>query len=151
MPQSLVQNYQHLVFSTKNREPFLHDKTTRGEMHTYLGGFCREHNSPPLAIGGVSDHVHILCRLSKSITVEDFLRDMKRASSKWIKTKGEEWSAFHWQSGYGAFSISPSHVETLRHYIAIQDEHHRKESFQDEFRRLLRKYGLEWDERYVWD
>jgi REP element-mobilizing transposase RayT len=151
MPQSLVINYQHLVFSTKNRALFLSDPAVRSEMHAYLGGFCRNHDSPSLAIGGVEDHVHILCRLHKSHLVEDFIRDIKRDSSKWIKGKGEAYSTFHWQGGYGVFSVSPSHVEALRQYIANQEEHHRKESFQDEFRRLLRKYGEEWDERYVWE
>ena len=102
-------------------------------------------------VGGVEDHVHLLCRLSKNITVADFLRDLKRDSSKWIKTESHGLEDFHWQAGYGAFSISPSHVEALRQYIADQEQHHQKESFQDEFRRLCQKYDVQIDERYVWE
>ncbi|MBN1515172.1 transposase [Candidatus Sumerlaeota bacterium] len=151
MPQSLVQNYQHIVFSTKNRAAFLSDSGIRQEMHAYLGGACRDSDSPSLAVGGVADHVHILCRLSKHLAIVNFIRDIKRESSKWIKTKDSTYQAFQWQNGYGAFSVSPSHVPDLIRYIGEQEAHHHRESFQDEFRRLLKKYGLEWDERYVWD
>ena len=151
MPQSLVQNYQHIVFSTKRRQPFLRRMAIRGEMHAYLGGVCRKLKSPSIVIGGGEDHVHILCRLSKGIPVDDFLRELKRESSKWVKPKADECRRFYWQSGYGAFSISPSHVKELCRYIARQEQQHHKETFQEEFRRLLRKYGLEWDERFVWD
>jgi putative transposase len=102
-------------------------------------------------VGGVEDHVHILCRLSKTIEIAELLRELKRDSSKWIKDECPSLPEFHWQSGYGAFSISPSHVPALTAYIANQSEHHRRESFQDEFRRLCRKHGVEIDERYVWD
>ena len=151
MPQSLVQNYQHIVFSTKMRQPFLRDASIRREMHAYLGGVCRNRRSPSIIVGGAEDHVHIFCRLSKSIAIDDFLAELKRESSKWVKTKAEECLFFYWQSGYGAFSVSPSHVEELRRYITQQEEHHRRETFQEEYRRLLRKYGLEWDERFIWD
>ena len=151
MPQSLAQIYLHIVFSTKNRQPFLEDETLRTETHAYLAGTCRNLGSPSLIVGGVEDHVHILCMLSRKCTVADFLRELKRDSSKWIKTKKTSLSSFHWQFGYGAFSVSPSHVNSLRKYIADQEEHHRRETFQDEFRRLLKKYGVEYDERYVWD
>jgi REP element-mobilizing transposase RayT len=151
MPQSLAQIYLHLVFSTKNRQPFLRDVALREETHSYLGGTCNQLDCPVLPVGGVEDHVHLLCRFGRSITVADLVRELKRESSKWIKSKGTPLQEFHWQNGYGAFSVSPGHVEPLRSYIVGQEEHHRKESFQDEFRRLLRKYGVEWDERYVWD
>jgi putative transposase len=151
MPQSLAQIYLHIVFSTKNRQPFLLDQTIRDEMHQYLGGACNNLDSPVLRVGGVADHVHILCRLGKTIAVADLVKELKRESSKWIKTKSPTMADFYWQSGYGAFSVSPGHVEALRTYIANQEEHHRKASFQEEFRRLLTKYGLQWDERYVWD
>ena len=104
-----------------------------------------------LIVGGVEDHVHVLCRLGKTIDVADLIRDLKRDSSKWIKSEQPRLAEFHWQQGYGAFSISPSHVDALKEYIINQEEHHRHESFQDEFRRLCKKYGLEIDERYVWD
>ena len=151
MPQSLVQVYVHIVFSTKHRKPFLKDKEFRERTHRYLAGICKNLNSPALIIGGVEDHVHILCRLGKTIEIADLIRDLKRDSSKWVKAEQPRLAEFHWQQGYGAFSISPAHVDALNDYIANQEEHHRHESFQDEFRRLCTKYGLEIDERYVWD
>ncbi|MFQ5651243.1 MAG: IS200/IS605 family transposase [bacterium] len=151
MPQSLVQIYLHLVFSTKQRQPFLADQQIREQTHAYLAGICKNLKCPALIVGGVADHVHMLNRHSKNLSVADFLRELKRASSEWIKTLSSALSSFHWQNGYGAFSISPSHVAEVRKYIANQAEHHHHESFQDEFRRLCRKYGVEIDERYVWD
>ena len=151
MAQSLSQIYVHLVFSTKGRAAFLRDKPFRGRVHAYLIGICRNHKSPSLIIGGVEDHVHILCRLAKTITVSDLIRELKRDSSKWIKAENPGLRDFHWQQGYGAFSLSPSHVDILKQYIVQQEEHHKRESFQDKFRRVCRKYGVEIDERYVWD
>jgi putative transposase len=151
MPQSLAQIYLHIVFSTKERRPLLHDQTIRDELHRYLGGTCNNLDCPVLLVGGVADHVHILCRLGRTIAVADLVKELKRESSKWLKEKSPELADFYWQNGYGAFSVSPGHVEMLRVYIANQEEHHRALSFQDEFRRLLKKYGVQWDERYVWD
>ena len=151
MSQSLVQIYVHIVYSTKDRKPFLRDREFRDRTHRYLAGICKNLKSPALVVGGVEDHVHILSRLGKTIKIADLIRDLKRDSSKWIKIEQPRLAGFHWQQGYGAFSSSPSHVDALKEYIANQEEHHRRESFQDEFRRLCRKYGLEIDERYVWD
>ena len=151
MSQSLAQLYLHLVFSTKHRQPFLSDPNVRLEMHKYLGGICRGQVSPSLVVGGVADHVHILCVLAKTVAVSNLIRELKRESSKWVKTKSADLAGFEWQSGYGAFSISPGHVVALQKYITDQEEHHKTESFQDEFRRLLKKYGIEYDERYLWD
>ena len=151
MPQSLVRIYVHIVYSTKRRQPFLRDSGLREKTHRYLAGICRNLGSPALIIGGVEDHVHILCRLGKTIATADLIRDLKRDSSKWIKIEQPRLAEFHWQHGYGAFSISPAHVDAVSEYIVDQKAHHRRESFQDEFRRLCRKYGLEIDERYVWD
>jgi putative transposase len=151
MPQSLAQIYLHVVYSTKGRRRYLQDPDLRAELHNYLGGTCCNLDCPSLTVGGVEDHVHVLCRLSRTCTVSDLVRELKRESSKWLKTKSPELADFRWQDGYGAFSVSPGHVEPLRIYIANQEEHHRTESFQDEFRRLLHKYGIEYDERYVWD
>ena len=120
-------------------------------MHAYLAGICDNLDCPALMIGGVEDHVHILCRFGKTIEVATLLRKRKRDSSKWIKQKSPQLGDFHWQAGYGAFSVSPGHVEALTEYIRNQEEHHRPEGFQDEFRRLCRKYRIEIDERYVWD
>ena len=151
MPQSLVQLYVHLVFSTKRRQPFLRDLAFRERTHAYLVGICNNQDSPSLRIGGVEDHIHILCRLSKTLDVSALIRELKRDSSKWIKEQNPRLQDFEWQAGYGAFSVSPSHVAALSKYIANQVEHHRQESFQDEFRRLCKKYGVEIDERYLWD
>ena len=151
MSQSLSQLYVHLVFSTKNRGPFLRNAGLRSSLHAYLAGTCLNLDSPCLIAGGVEDHVHLLCRLSKNLGVGVLIRELKRESSKWLKEQPGGSSKFYWQRGYGAFSISPSHIDALKQYIANQEEHHRHESFQDELRRLLRKYGVEFDERYIWD
>ena len=132
MAQSLVQIYVHLVFSTKHREPFLKDAAFRGRTHAYLAGICNHQDSPAIKVGGVEDHVHICCRLSKQGDVASLVREIKRDSSKWIKEQCPALADFHWQVGYGAFSISPSHVEALTAYIENQEAHHRQESFQDE-------------------
>ena len=151
MPQSLTQIYLHLVFSTKNRVPDLCDPEIRSHLLRYLVGTCHNQNSPSLQIGGVEDHIHILCRLGKTISVSNLVRELKRDSSKWLKEQSPSLADFHWQSGYGAFSLSPAHVDPAKVYIENQEEHHRTETFQDEFRRLCRKYGIEIDEQYVWD
>jgi putative transposase len=151
MSQSLVQIYVHVVFSTKNRQPFLTDADFRVRVHAYLAGTMTNLDSPTVIVGGVADHVHLLCRLSKLHCITDLVRDLKRGSSNWIKQENAALGDFHWQAGYGAFSVSPSHVDALKKYIAEQEEHHRKESFQDEYCRLCAKYGAALDERYVWD
>lgn len=151
MPQSLAKVLVHLVFSTKNRYPFLADKNMRDEMHAYLGGTCNELDCPVLKVGGVADHVHILCALSRNLTIAKLIGEIKRPSSKWIKTKRRMLGKFAWQNGYGAFSVGRSEVERVRAYIAGQEEHHRKRTFQDEYHAFLKEYGVEYDERYVWD
>ena len=151
MPQSLAQVYLHIIFSTKDRLPFLADQSIRDEMHHYLGGICNNVDCPILRVGGVADHVHLLCRFGRTLSIADLIQELKRESSRWVKTKSASLADFHWQNGYGAFSISPGHVEPVRTYIATQEDHHRTESYQDELRRLLKKYDLECDERYVWD
>ena len=150
MSQSLVQLYVHFVFSTKSRAPFLRDVPFRDCVHAYLAGICKNVDSRPLRIGGVEDHVHLLCLLSKTLDVSSFMRDMKRDSTNWIQNNNPHLANFHWQNGYGAFSVSPSHIDAPVEYIANQTEQHRQESFQDEFRRLCQKYGINLDERYAW-
>ena len=150
MPQSLSSILIHLVFSTKNREPFITD-AIEAELHRYLGGIFRDCKCPSLLIGGDRDHVHILFALSRTRTVADLVEEIKSSSSKWIKTKGEEFREFKWQAGYGAFSIGQPNVPALKQYISNQKAHHRGAGFQDEFRSLCRKYEVEIDERYVWD
>jgi REP element-mobilizing transposase RayT len=151
MPQSLAQLYVHIVYSTKNRTPWLNDEALRTGLHDYIAGICRGQDSPSLAVDGATDHVHILCRLSKMLGVAELIRELKRDSTKWVKIEVPSLKEFHWQAGYGAFSVSPAHVKPLKAYIANQMEHHRQISFQEEFRLLCEKYGVAIDERYVWD
>ena len=151
MAQSLAKILVHTVFSTRDRRPFLRDKTQREELHKYLGGILAKLECQPIIIGGVEDHVHLLCALSRTIEAAAMVKEVKRGSSLWIKTRGYDLNDFAWQNGYGVFSIGFSQIETVRKYVAGQDEHHRNVSFQDEFRELLRRYELEFDERYLWD
>lgn len=147
MPQSLSSILIHLVFSTKNREPFI-TETVETELYKYLATVFKACDSPSLLIGGDQDHIHALFSLSRTRTVADVVKEVKASSSKWMKTKV---GAFQWQAGYGAFSIGQSGVAGVKQYIAEQKEHHREQSFQDEFRSFCRVYQVEIDERYVWD
>ncbi len=150
MAQSLSQIYVHIVFSTKNRTPWI-DANIKNELYAYMATVLKTHESPAIIIGGIADHVHILSRMSKNIAPAKLLEMVKKRSSKWIKTKGEKYVKFGWQNGYGVFSVSQSHVERVRKYIENQEEHHRRKNFQNEFRSLLEKYEISYDERYVWD
>jgi REP element-mobilizing transposase RayT len=151
MPQSLAQIYLQLIFSTKGREPFVADDGIRKEMHAYLASIMKEYDSPALIIGGTADHVHLLCMLSRTETIAKIVGEAKRSSSKWIKTKGGGLARFQWQNGYGAFSVSASKLGEVRNYIANQMQDNQRISFQEEYRLFLRKHGVEFDERYVWD
>lgn len=150
MPQSLSSILIHLIFSTKNREPFI-TPAIETELHPYMATIFRELKSPSLAINGTDDHVHILFSLARVIAIADLLQEVKTETSKWIKTKGPEFRNFHWQNGYGAFSIGKSQVQEVERYIHGQKEHHRRVTFQDEYRKFLKAYGIDYDERYVWD
>jgi len=150
MGQSLVKNYLHIVFSTKYRQPLI-TEAIADELYTYLGGICKNMACQPIKVGGHVDHIHILCMLSKKVTLTKLMEEVKSHSSKWIKTKGKEFENFYWQNGYGAFSVKPSEVERVVEYIANQKEHHRKKAFQHEYRGILKKYHVEYDERYVWE
>jgi putative transposase len=127
----------HLIFSTKNREPFLTSQI-EGELYPYLASIFKAMKSPALIINGTSDHLHTLFSLSRVVTIADLVEEVKTESSKWIKTKGKQFRNFHWQSGYGAFSIGQSQVPTVKRYISGQKEHHRRVSFQDEYRKFLK-------------
>ncbi|HVV99650.1 MAG TPA: IS200/IS605 family transposase [Planctomycetaceae bacterium] len=151
MPQSLANVLVHVVYSTKNRTPWLADAGLRNELHGTLIGTLDKIHCPSLQIQSVSDHIHILCRLARTMSVADLVEECKVSSSKWIKTKVPALSEFHWQAGYGAFSVSRSNSGQVTKYIAGQERHHQRMSFQDELRALLRRHDLEWDERYVWD
>jgi REP element-mobilizing transposase RayT len=151
MPQSLAQIHLHLVFSTKGRVGALQNRALRDETLRYLGGTCNNLECPAVCVGGVADHVHVLCLLNRTIAVARLVQELKRESSTWLRGKDPSLADFHWQNGYGAFSISRGHVGALRKYIENQELHHATKSFQDELRRLLKKHDLAWDERYVWD
>ncbi|MFO0914663.1 MAG: transposase [Pirellulales bacterium] len=152
MPQSLAQIYVHIVFSTKHRKPQLQDDGLRDELYAYMATIVRDHvDSPALIINGVEDHVHALIRLSRKFPVMKVVQEAKVETTKWLKRQPNITNDFAWQSGYGAFSVSPSLVEATTKYIEGQQEHHRHRSFQDEFREICRRHGLEIDERYAWD
>jgi len=151
MPQSLSNLLVHAVFSTLDRRPFLKDHALRTELHSYLGGIVTNLSCSPLIVGGTEDHVHILFRLSRTSSPAAVVKELKRGSSIWLKTKSPGLKDFAWQSGYGIFSIGISEVDAVKRYIANQEEHHRAISFQDELRDLLKRHSLEFDERYLWD
>ena len=151
MSQSLAKNLIHLVFSTKDRQPIIGDDV-RSNLHAYAGGILRDLNSPSLLMNSVQDHIHVLFNLHKTKALADVIMEFKRATSIWMKEQDpQKYGAFYWQAGYGAFSVSQSAVETVRQYIANQAQHHSRQTFQDEFRELLRRHEIEFDERYVWD
>jgi putative transposase len=138
----------HVVFNTKNREPVI-PREIRPSLYAYIGGILENLGCPSLQTGGTTDHVHTLLSLARIRTVADVVEEIKKSSSKWMKQQGVD--SFFWQAGYGAFSIGESQLPALIKYVAEQEEHHRSLSFQDEFRRLLERYGVSYDERYVWD
>lgn len=150
MGQSLVKNYIHIVFSTKYRQNLIHPPV-EDELHNYLGGICKKLECPPLIVGGYTDHIHILCMLSKKIALMKLVEEIKSISSRWVKSKAPEFANFYWQDGYGAFSVNPAQVQRVISYIKNQKEHHRKKTYQDEFRKTLHQHNVEFDERYVWD
>ena len=150
MSQSLASVLIHLVFSTKNREPLIPDSLRDG-LHAYIGGTVSARKGTLLAAGSVEDHVHLLISIPRDLAPSELVKEIKTGSSKWIKEQDKRLANFHWQAGYGMFSLSITHRSRLEGYIAGQREHHRVTSFQDEYRRLLSMHGVEFDERYVWD
>jgi putative transposase len=150
MPQSLSYLLTHVVFSTKDRSQVL-DPVARPTLHAYLATVVRNVDCECFRVGDVSDHVHLAVRLSRTITMAQLIEELKTSSSKWLKTQSPALASFAWQRGYGAFSVGPSDLNALLHYIDTQEEHHRTRTFQDEYRAFLKKYGIEYDERYVWD
>jgi putative transposase len=150
MSQSLANIIVHLIFSTKERFPFLHEEIQQ-ELNPYLASILKDLESPAIKIGSVTDHVHLLFRLSKNLAICDAVEKLKTGSSKWVKQKGGLLLKFHWQNGYGAFSVSQSNAPEVVCYIEGQKEHHRKKTFQEEFRSFLVKYQIPFDERYIWN
>ena len=151
MPQSLARILVHTVFSTKDRRPLLRDTILRQELHHYLGGILKHLDCQAIIVGGVEDHVHLLASLSRTCAAAEMVKEVKRGSSLWAKEREAGMRDFGWQNGYGMFSIGASQIEEVRRYIAEQEHHHREVSFQDEFRLLLKRYDIAYDERYVWD
>ncbi|MDR0737705.1 MAG: IS200/IS605 family transposase [Prevotellaceae bacterium] len=150
MSQSLSEVYVHITFGTKKRYPFI-DENIKKELWAYIGGLCKALECNPVRVGGYYDHVHICCILSKKITQIKLLEEIKKESSRWIKTKGKRYEKFYWQDGYGIFSVNPSEIDRVVKYIDNQYDHHKKRTFQDEFVKFLNKYGVKYDERYLWD
>ncbi|MGQ0761476.1 MAG: IS200/IS605 family transposase [Acidobacteriota bacterium] len=149
MSQTLVSLLAHVVFSTKNREPFITSEI-ESELFAYIGGILKNHESRLLDAGGTADHVHLLISQSKNVSLSALMKDLKKDSSSWIKTKGREFRNFHWQDGYGACSIGKSEIPELNKYIARQKEHHHKRTFKEELIEFLEEYGVAYDERYLW-
>jgi putative transposase len=150
MPQSLSKVIVHIIFSTKDREPWL-DSDVRPRMHAYLATICRDLGAEYVRVGGVSDHIHLVATLPRTLSQAQLIEHIKKTSSKWIKALDARYRGFFWQRGYGAFSVSPSQLEAVLQYIHTQQEHHRTRSFQEEHRELLRRHGVDFDERHVWD
>ncbi|MET0253272.1 MAG: IS200/IS605 family transposase [Terrimicrobiaceae bacterium] len=150
MPQSLSKVIIHIIFSTKDRYPLL-DTNIRPRMHAYLATICRDAGAETFRVGGVADHVHLITTLPRTLSQADMLEGLKKKSSKWIKGLAPDYRHFYWQRGYGAFSVSRSQLDALLEYVETQEEHHRSRTFQEEYREFLHKYGVEYDERYVWD
>jgi REP-associated tyrosine transposase len=150
MPQSLSKVIVHIIFSTKDREPWL-GSDIRPRMHAYLATICRDLGAELVRVGGVADHVHIVTTLPRTVSQAQLIEEIKKASSKWIKTLDARYRGFFWQRGYGAFSVSPSQLDTVVQYVEAQQEHHRTRTFQEEYRELLRRHGVDFDERNVWD
>ncbi len=152
MPQSLANVIAHIIYSTKDRQPWLKDSNLRTELYAYNATVLRNDvDSPAILINGVDDHIHILCQLSRKFPIMDVIKASKTATSKWIKKKEIALSNFQWQGGYGIFSVSQSNVEQVKQYIADQEEHHKTMTFKDEFREICKRHGISIDERYVWD
>jgi len=150
MPQSLGLVIVHVIFSTKDRFPCL-GPTVRPKLHAYLATVARNAGCEAYRVGGVADHVHLAIRLSRTLTIAELVETLKTSSSKWLKTQAPELGGFSWQRGYGCFSVGPSDLMVLTTYIDGQEEHHRTRTFEEEFRAFLNKYGVTFDEAYVWD
>ena len=150
MPQSLSKVYAHIIFSTKHRKNLINNQI-ESDLYNYIGGICKDLECNPVQVGGHKNHIHILCLLSRKIAQMTLVQQVKQGSSKWIKTIDAEYANFYWQDGYGVFSVSAKRVDNVIEYIKNQHNHHQKMSFKDEYRKFLIEYGIEFDERYVWD
>lgn len=150
MGQSLSKIYVHIIFSTKRREPIL-NQSVSPKLHKYLSGICSNLKCNPVQIGGYKDHVHILCLLSKDITVIQLVQHLKQGSSKWIKLQSPDFHAFYWQNGYAAYSVNPRNIEKVSKYIINQPQHHRSKTFKEELIRMLENLDMQYDPEYLFD
>jgi len=152
MPQSVAKVHVHIVYSTKNRKPYLDSPELRAELYAYKATILKNNvDSPAIVIGGVEDHVHALCLLSRKFAIMKVIEDMKKETSKWLKKQDSKFDDFAWQSGYGIFGVSESNIPQVKQYISSQEEHHKKLTFKDEFRLLCERHSIDLDERYAWD
>ena len=151
MPQSFVSLHHHFVFSTRNRVPLI-SAAIQPRLFEYIGGILRAEGCVLVAAGGMPDHVHLLVSLDKRLSISEVLRIIKAGSSRWVHdTFPDVLSGFAWQTGYGAFAVSFSHLDRVKAYLSRQEEHHRRVTFQEEFIAFLKRHGIEYDERYLWD
>ena len=150
MSQSLAKNYIHIVFTTKNRQKWIHAEIEKG-LFNHLSEQAKRMDSTALKIGGSDDHVHLLVCLSKNTSLSFYLANIKAFSSRWMKSQHPEMSKFVWQNGYGAFSVDVTRLDQIIGYISKQREHHKVVTFQEEFRKLLVDHRVDFDERYLWD
>lgn len=150
MGQSLYVNYSHIIFSTKDRMPFIQSPHA-SDLYNYLAKVAIEHDCPALKVGGHVDHVHLLCRMSSRIAPMDLLKALKTHSSRWMKTVADGLGNFYWQDGYGAFSVNPTEIDRVTEYIDQQTIHHRSRSFKEEYLQFLKKYKVDHNEKYLWD
>ncbi len=149
MAQSLSKLYVHIIFHTKYNQDLI-DAAIEAELYAYIGGIIKANESFPIKINGIQNHIHILAAMSKNIALAKFVEEIKRNSSRWIKTKGKQYQSFAWQGGYAGYSVSQSVVEKVERYIDNQKEHHKTILFQDEYRKFLDEYGVDYDENYLW-
>jgi len=149
MSQSLSKLYVHLIFHVKNERVLICQKDEE-ELYAYLGGIIKQHFSEPIRIGGADNHIHILANMSKNISLANFIEEIKKNSSRWIKTKDIYYKNFAWQGGYAGYSVSQSKIEVVKKYIERQKEHHKKTTFKDEYIKFLNEYGINYDENYLW-
>lgn len=150
MGQSNVKNYLHIVFSTKYREELIKGPVEK-ELHAYLGGVCNAMGCQAVIVGGYTDHIHILCKLSSRVALMDLLRNVKAKSSKWMKTKDKSLANFRWQRGYSAFALRDNDAPIVINYIKNQHAHHSKKNFKEELKQLLDDENMDYDEKYLWD
>jgi REP element-mobilizing transposase RayT len=149
MSQSLSKLYVHIVFHIKYNSVAIR-KEDKEELYAYMGAIIKDNGSIPIIINGTHNHVHILCVMSKNIALAKLTEEIKRHSSRWIKTKGIYYKQFSWQGGYGGFSVSQSVLDRTKRYIENQEEHHRRKNFKDELLAFYQEYGVEYNEEYLW-